>query len=321
MNELARGVSAPATKKAISRRAGLWKRIKLQRTWLLFLLPAFCLVLLFNYIPMVGLVMAFQNYRANLGWFGSEFVGFTHFRAFLTDPEFYQVLGNTLKISILLLVFAFPAPILLALCLDNIRNEKFKKVTQTISYLPHFISWVVMAGLVYRILDVDTGIINVIVRALGGDPIPFMRSPEMFVPIVVVVDVLKEVGWNSIIFLAAITNIDPSLYDAATVDGAGKLKTIRYITLPGIGPTIGTMLILRVGSMMNVNFDMIFNLRNPMVNNVANVLGTFVYEKGILRGQFPYATAVGLVQGLVSVFLVFFSMRVANKVSGESYIV
>lgn len=302
------------------RRCSRWNQFKLQRMLFLFMLPAFALVLVINYVPMVGLVMAFQNYKAALGWFGSEFVGFTHFQAFLSDPEFYRVLGNTLYISVLLMVFAFPAPILLALCLDNIPNPRFKRVTQTISYLPHFISWVVMAGLVYRMLEVDTGVVNALIRAVGGSTVPFMRDPNLFVPIIVIVDVLKEVGWNSIIFLAAITNIDPSLYDAATVDGAGKLKTIRYITLPGIGPTIGTMLILRVGSMMHVNFDMIFNMRNPMVNNVANVLGTFVYEKGILRGLFPYATAVGLVQGLVSVALVFISLKIANKVSGESYI-
>lgn len=296
------------------------KRLGQQKTLLLFLLPAFALVLIFNYVPMLGLVMAFQDYKASLGWFGSPFVGLEHFREFLSDPEFYRVLKNTLWISSLLLVFAFPAPILLALCLDNIPNPRFKRVTQTISYLPHFISWVVMSGLVYRLLDVDTGIVNVVIRAFSGTSVPFMRDPDKFVPIIVIVDVLKEMGWNSIIFLAAITNIDPSLYDAATVDGAGKLKIIRYITLPGIGPTIGTMLILRVGSMMNVNFDMIFNMRNPMVNSVANVLGTFVYEKGILRGQFPYATAVGLVQGLISVFLVYFSLKVANRASGESYI-
>lgn len=304
-----------------ARRRTLWARIKAHKTLYLFLLPAFAAVVVFNYVPMVGLVMAFQNYRANLGWFGSEFVGLVHFKAFLTDPTFYTVLKNTLVISISLLIFAFPAPILLAICLDNVPHQGFKRVAQTISYLPHFISWVVMAGLVYRLLDTDTGVVNLVIRSLGGESVPFMRSPRMFLPIIIIVDVLKEVGWNSIIFLAAITNIDSSLYDAATVDGAGKLKSIWYITLPGIGPTIGTMLILRVGSMVNVNFDMIFNMKNPMIDNVANVLGTFVYEKGILWGQFSYATAVGMVQGLISVLLVFISMRVANRVSGESYII
>mgnify|MGYP002911397311 FL=1 len=210
---------------------------------------------------------------------------------------------------------------MLAICLDNIPRQGFKRAAQTISYLPHFISWVVMAGLVYRLLDTDTGIVNYIIRSLGCDPIPFMRTPSMFLPIVIIVDILKEVGWNSIIFLAAITNIDSSLYEAARIDGAGKLKCIWYITLPGIGPTIGTMLILRVGSMVNVNFDMIFNLKNPMIDSVANVLGTFVYEQGILWGKFSYATAVGMVQGLISVILVFITMKAANKVSGESYIV
>lgn len=298
-----------------------WKKIKAQKYLFLFLLPAFVLVVLFNYAPMVGLVMAFQNYRANLGWFGSEFVGFQHFAEFLTDPEFYMALKNTLIISVLLMIFAFPAPILLAICLDSIRHQGFKRVAQTISYLPHFVSWVVMAGLVYRILDTDTGIVNLLIKAFGGEAVPFMRSPGMFIPVVVIADVLKEVGWNSIIFLAAITGIDSSLYDAATVDGASKLKSIWYVTLPGIGPTIGTMLILRVGSMVNVNFDMIFNLKNPMINNAASVLGTFIYEKGILWGQFSYATAVGLVQGIISVTLVYAGMKIANKVSGESYII
>lgn len=299
----------------------LGERIRQQKTLIAFLIPGIVLVLLFNYVPMVGLVMAFQNYRANLGWFGSEFVGLAHFREFLSDREFFLALKNTLLISSLLLIFAFPAPILLAICLDNIRNVKFKRITQTITYLPHFVSWVVMAGLVYRILDTDTGVVNYLIRVLGGTPIPFMRTSNYFVPILVVVDVLKEVGWNSIIFLAAITGIDQSLYDAATVDGAGKLGRIWHVTLPSIGPTIGTMLILRVGSMVNVNFDMIFNMRNAMVYNNALVLSTFVYEKGIMWGKFSYATAVGLVQGLVSVLLVFISTRVANRVSGQSYIV
>lgn len=315
-------VQAPASA-AGSRAKGksAWQRIQAHKTLYLFLLPAFILVLLFNYLPMVGLVMAFQDYRANLGWFGSEFVGLAHFREFLGDPTFWTVLKNTLVISASMMVFTFPAPILLAVCLDNVSSPAFRRVAQTISYLPHFISWVVMAGLVYRLLDTDTGIVNYIIRLLGHDPIPFMRSPSMFLPIVVITDIIKEVGWNSIIYLAAITNIDSSLYEAARIDGAGKLKCIWYITLPGIGPTIGTMLILRVGSMVNVNFDMIFNLKNPMIDNVANVLGTFVYEQGILWGKFSYATAVGMVQGLISVLLVFVTMKVANRVSGESYIV
>ena len=314
-------VVPPATAGVRNKSKGLWQKIKAHKTLYLFLMPAVLLVLVFNYVPMVGLIMAFQDYRANLGWFGSEFVGLTHFVEFLQDPTFWTVLKNTLIISIALMIFSFPAAILLAICLDNIPRQGFKRAAQTISYLPHFISWVVMAGLVYRLLYTDTGIVNYIIRSLGCDPIPFMRTPSMFLPIVIIVDILKEVGWNSIIFLAAITNIDSSLYEAARIDGAGKLKCIWYITLPGIGPTIGTMLILRVGSMVNVNFDMIFNLKNPMIDSVANVLGTFVYEQGILWGKFSYATAVGMVQGLISVILVFITMKAANKVSGESYIV
>lgn len=299
----------------------LWEKIARQKTLLLFLIPGIVLVLMFSYAPMMGLVMAFQNYKPNLGWFGSQWVGLAHFREFLQDRDFYLALKNTLLISTLLLIFSFPMPILLAICLDNIRSVRFKRITQTISYLPHFVSWVVMAGLTYRILDTDTGVINYVIRMMGGTPIAFMRTQQCFVPILVIVDVFKEVGWNSIVFLAAITGIDQSLYDAATVDGAGRFKSILHVTLPGIGPTIGTMLILRVGSMVNVNFDMVFNMRNAMVYNSALVLSTFVYEKGIMWGKFSYATAVGLVQGLVSVLLVIISLRIANKVSGQSYII
>ena len=301
--------------------SSLLKRLKKIWIFYIFLIPAFVLVAIFAYAPLVGLIMAFQDYSASLGWFHSPFVGLKHFQAVVNDRLFVNVIQNTLIISISLFVFSFPAPILLALCLDSIRAPFFKRISQTISYLPHFISWVVLAGLVYRILDVETGIVNQIIKLFGGTPVPFVRIGQLFHGLLVIVSVLKEVGWSSIIYLAAIASIDPELFDAADIDGASRLRKSIYITLPCIAPTIATMLILRMGTFINVNFDMVFNMRNDMIMSYANVLATFVYDRGVLRGQFSYGTAVGLLQSVVTVSLVVISLKLSKKITGETIVV
>jgi len=294
--------------------------IRKQKVLLLFLVPAVVTVLVFNYTPMFGLVMAVQNYKVANGFFGSEFAGFAHFAHFLKDPGFFLALKNTLGINFLSILFGFPAPIILALLLDSIRSRRFKRFTQTITYLPHFISWVIVASLVYRMLDPETGMVNFLINAVGGESIPFMRDPRYFWGILVSTLIWKEIGWNSIIYLAAISGIDPQLYDAAKVDGAGRMRCVRHITLPSIAPTIALMFVLGLGSLVHVSFDAVFNLMNPLVYRSADVIDTYVYRVGIQMTKYSYATAIGLAQSVISVILVVFGFKLAKKFNGYSIV-
>lgn len=262
--------------------------------------------------------MAFQDYKPQNGFFGSTFLGLENFKLFLQDADFYTALKNTLGISLLTLLFGFPAPILLALMIDSVKNIYFKKITQTITYLPHFISWVIVASLVYRMLDTDSGIVNLGLKAFGMNSIAFMRNPESFWAILITTSILKEIGWGSIIYLAAISGIDTELYSAAAVDGANKIQRLLHITLPGIAPTIALMFILNLGSLVTVNFDAVFNLMNAMVLPTADVIDTYVFRTGILLGRFSYSTAIGFSQSVVSFILVFTGLTLSKKFNDYS---
>jgi len=264
---------------------------------------------------MVGLVMSFENYKVQHGFFGSEFVGLANFAKFLKDPEFYRALKNTLGISLLRIIFEFPAPIILAILLDEIKNIKFKRVCQTITYLPHFVSWIIVATMVYRLVDPYSGIINIIIQALGGQPIEFMRESKYFWGILITTSIWKEIGWNSIIYLAAISSINPELYSAAMVDGAGKFRRIIHVTLPGIMPTVALMFVLELGNLVHTNFDAVFNLMNPLVQTSAEVIDTYVFRTGIQMARYSYATAIGLTQSVISVIIVFIGFKLANKIN------
>lgn len=296
-------------------------KLKKQRLYYLFLFPAAVALILFSYLSMTGLIMAFQDFKVKDGFLGSEWVGLKHFASFLTDKDYYNAFKNTMQISVLHLVFAFPAPIVLALMLDEVKNPIAKKMAQTITYLPHFISWVIIATLVYRLLDVDSGIVNYLLKLSGQKPIAFMREGSMFKTILIIVMVWKEVGWNAIIYLAAISSIDTSFYEAAMVDGASKLQRLWYITIPGIMPTAVLMLIINVGNMMRVNFDAVFNMMNAMVASNAETIDTFVYRMGVRLGNYSYATAIGLTQSVISIVLVLISLKLSKKVNdGKSII-
>ena len=298
----------------------LGKKIIAQRTLLLFLVPAVIAVIIFCYIPMVGLTMAFQEYRVRDGFFGSEFVGLQNFAKFMKDPAFFTALKNTLGISFYSILIGFPAPIILALMLDNLRNVHFKRIVQTMTYLPHFISWVIVASLVYRMLDPDTGAINKVVALIYGEPIDFLMKAKYFWGVLIATDIWKEIGWNSIIYLAAIAGIDPTFYDAAKVDGANRLQRIWHITLPSIAPTIALLFILRLGTILKVSFDAVYNLMNPMVIAKAEVLDTYVFRMGIRMKQYSYATAIGFVQSIISIILVFIGFKLAKKINDYSII-
>lgn len=293
---------------------------KKQKMYFLFLLPATVMIIVFNYMPMAGLVMAFQNFRVVDGFFGSEFAGLENFKRFLSDPDFYRALKNTIGISGLTILIGFPAPIFLAILIDDVGKTFFKRIFQTISYLPHFVSWVIVATLVYRMLDFDSGIINYVLNALGAEQVAFMRNADYFWAILIFTVIWKSIGWNSIIYLAAISGIDPQLYDAAMVDGAGKIKRIRHITIPGIAPTVALMFVLSLGTLFTVNFDAVFNLMNPMVHAKAEVIDTYLYRTGIQMAKYSYATSIGFMQSTISLIIVVVGFKIAKKINDYSII-
>lgn len=270
----------------------------------LFLLPAVIWYAIFAYYPMYGVLLAFKDFKYNLGILGSPWVGFKFFKAFLSDSNFFEVIRNTLSISVLKLICGFPAPIILALMLNEVIHSKFKRIVQTVSYLPHFVSWVVVATLLQKILSPNAGIINDIRMSFGKEPIFFMGDPNLFYPLIILSDIWKGVGWGSIIYLAALTNIDPTLYEAAEIDGAGRWSMIFRITLPCLTPTIGILLIMSLSGLLNAGFDQIYLLQTPSTLRVSEVLDTYVLKKGIRQGEFAYATAIGLFKSLISMMLI-----------------
>lgn len=288
----------------------------------LLAIPALVYVLIFNYLPLGGVAIAFQDYNMFAAKtpiqsiLASHWVGLKHFIKLFENNNFQQVFTNTLVISALKIIFVFPLPILLAMLINEVGNLYFKRGLQTVVYLPHFLSWAVVSGIFVSLLG-STGIVNAAIKSLGGDPIMFLINKSWFRATLVFTDAWKEVGWGSIIYLAAITGIDPSLYEAAMIDGAGKIKQMRHITLPSIVPTIVMMLILRVSRILDAGFEQIFIMYNPSVYDVADIIGTYVYREGLGRMNFSFGTAVGLFNSLVAFILViscnFFSKRITGK--------
>jgi len=298
----------------------LQRRIQRYSTLYIFLLPAIISVLIFYYRPMIGLIMAFQDYDIVKGMFDSPFVGLENFRAFVNDKAFWSALRNTLAINGLYFLIGFPLPIALAIMIFAMRDTLFKKVTQTISYLPHFVSWVVIAGVVYKLLDIDGGIVNILIKNLGGTPVAFMREPDLFWWIMTITSIWKEMGWNTIIYLAALAAIDAAQYEAAMVDGASGFQQLVHITLPGLAPIIGLMLIFTMGSLVSSNsaisFDAIYNLRNALVASRADTLDYYIYSKGIQGVKYGLSTAAGLLLSLISLFMVLGSNALSRRIRG-----
>lgn len=297
----------------------LWKKIRQQRFLLMMVLPGMIWLLVFCYFPMYGCQIAFQNYRITDTLGSSQWVGLKWFQKFFQDPVFFQVMKNTLGISLLKLVFGFTAPIVFALLLNEIRNIRFKRIVQTLSYLPHFLSWVILGGIMITWLS-DTGVINKALIALGilDAGVSFLAKPEYFWGISVISEIWKELGWGAIIYLAAISGIDPSLYEAAEIDGANRFQRLWYITLPEISGTIAILFILQVGGIMGSNFDQIFVLHNALNDTASNVIDMFVYKIGIGNASYSYATAIGLFRSVVSLVLLLIANRVSGKLEGSS---
>ena len=286
----------------------------------LLLLPGLLYLIIFHYIPMFGIIISFKDYQPFMGvkgMFTSEWVGLKHFQKFFNSYYFWDILGNTLSISLLKFIFGFPAPIIFALLLNEVRNKKFMKTVQAISYLPHFLSWVVVSGLLVTLLSTDNGLINIIREAFGKESIMFLGDPRYFRQVLVVSDIWKGIGWGSIVYLAAISGVDQEMYEAEYIDGANRWRRIWHITLPSISHIVVIMLIFSVGGLLNAGFEQIFLLYSPSVYSVADIIDTFVYREGLQSNNYSYATAVGLFKSPVSMFLLLLTNFIANRLDQE----
>ena len=302
---------------AVSRRKALWRSIKKHKLHLLMILPVLAQFIIFKYLPLYGILIAFKNYKLLEGINGSRWVGLENFRSLLISPDFGRVFGNTIVLALLNFVFGFPAPIILALMINELRGKTFKRITQTLSYLPHFISWVILAGIFMELLSPSRGPINAIIRAFGGETILFLGSPDWFRPTLVITNIWKGVGWGSIVYLAALGGINEELYDAARVDGCGRFNRIYHVTLPGILPVIIIMLILATGNLVSDNFDQVFNLQNDgVINNVGDVLGTYIHRRGIIQIEYHFSSATELFRNVISLILVLSTNKI-SKLVGE----
>lgn len=281
----------------------------------LLFLPAIIYYIIFHYVPIYGVQIAFKSYKFKLGIYGSPWIGFQNFKDLFAVESFWEVFRNTIVISFYKLIFGFPAPIIFALLLNEIRHSKFKKVVQTISYLPHFVSWVVLGGLFMQFLSPSTGPINNLLQSLGFRPIYFLADPKWFRFILVSTGIWKGVGWGSIIYLASLSGIDPQLYEAAIIDGANRFQNAIYITLPSLAPIITIMLIFAIGGLINDDFDQVFNLYNAAVYSVGDVLSTYSYRMGLVNMQYSFATAVGLFKNIISFSLIIIANYITKKVN------
>lgn len=299
------------------KRGGFIGEVKKHKGLYLMLIPGLLFFIIFKYIPMLGIVISFQNFSPYNGFLGSEWVGLYHFKHLFTSPDFLMLLKNTCGLAILNLLFYFPAPIILALLLNEVRSMVFKRISQTFVYIPHFISYVIVAALTYQIFNESEGIVNQLIRAVTGNTIPFLSSPKYFRGLIVGQSIWKETGYGTIVFLAALAGVDTQLYEAARVDGAGRWRLMWHVTLPAIKGTIIIMLILRVGTILNASYEQIFLMQNSLNITAAEVFDTYVYTRGIKQGQYSYATAVGLFKSVVSMILVIGSNWIA-KLAGES---
>ncbi len=293
---------------------------KALRNWQLYLmfLPVFLYFLVFHYFPMYGIQIAFKDFSGALGIWGSPWVGLTHFERFFNSNNFSEVLWNTVTISLYSLVVSFPCPILLALMLNEVKNRFFKKVVQTITYAPYFISVVVLAGMIILFLSPQSGIFNMLREALGAEPINFMYEGKYFKTIYVLSGVWQSTGWGSIIYLSALAGIDPALHEAAVIDGASRLKRIWHINLPGILPTVCIMLIMNCGSIMNVGFEKVFLLMNDINRSSAEVISTYVYKVGLQQSQYSFSTAIGLFNSFINFILLITVNTIVKKLDQTS---
>ncbi|CAN7721481.1 ABC transporter permease subunit [Paenibacillus sp. LjRoot56] len=296
----------------------MMKKISRSRYLLLLFLPCFVWYVMFKYFPMFGIVISFKNYNLYKGIWASDWVGFKYYLQFFKNPDFFILMRNTFLLSLYKLIVGFPAPIILALLLNELTHKLFKRFVQSVSYLPHFISNVVVASMVIMFLSPSSGVVNRMIEALGFQPVNFMVKAELFRPIYALSEIWQHVGWETIIYLAALTAIDPMLYEAAEIDGASRWQKMKAVTLPGIMPAIVIILILNVGHVLEVGFEKVYLLSNPATYETADIISTYVYRVGLTQGSFSYASAIDLFTGIISLILILGTNYASRKFGDTS---
>lgn len=286
----------------------------------LLILPGLAVVLLFSYVPLYGIQLAFKTYMYNKGIWLSPWIGFGQFEILFRNPEFKQVLFNTVWISFWNLALGFPLTIFLSLLLNELRNGRFRRVMQSVLYLPHFISWIIISGIIFSLFSVTNGAVNKLLVSAGMQPVVVLGKPDVFRPLLYISNIWKGIGWGTIIYMAAIAGVDQELYDAAVIDGANRFKQCLHITIPSMKYAIVVLLILSVGGLMNSNFDQIFNLLSPATRNVGDVIDTYVYRIGVINARYDFATAVGLFKQVINCALLFFTNWVVKLLGEEGFI-
>ena len=296
----------------------LSRRLVKSRTLLLMLLPCLAFFAIFHYLPMFGVVISFKDYNLFKGVFDSDWVGLKHYRTFFQSRDMWILVRNTFLLGFYSLVFGFPAPILLALSLNEVRRTRFKRLVQTVSYLPHFLSNVIVASMVIMFLSPSTGLVNKMIEALGMEAVNFMVKPGLFRPIYVISGIWQQMGFAAIIYLAALSSIPPELYEAAEIDGAGRMHCLWHVTLPGISETIVMLFILNTGTLMIIGFEKVFLLYNPAIYETADILSTYVYRIGLVGGNFSYAAAIDMFTSVVAMTFLLMANAMSRKFAGSS---
>ncbi|KRE57376.1 ABC transporter permease [Paenibacillus sp. Soil750] len=309
--------SGNSAKSRTVRKGGLLRDLRRDKYLYVLALPGVLFFLIFKFVPMWGVVISFQNFSPFAGITGSEWVGFEHFERFFTNPDFMLLFRNTMAINLMNLVLFFPLPIVLSLLLNELRSVLYQRVIQSIVYMPHFLSWVIISGLTFLLFAKGEGLVNKMLEGLGFARIDFLTNPDTFWAMLTVQSIWKECGWGTILFLAAMASIDPGVYEAAKIDGAGRFRQMWHITLPAIRTVIITLLILRLGHMLDVGFEQVFLMYNGAVSQVAEVFDTYVYRVGIQQGEFSYSTAAGLFKSIVGLILVVIANWISKKMGEE----
>lgn len=299
-------------------RLSIFRQLKRDRTFILLFTPVLVYYIMFRYVPMFGIVVSFMDYNVFKGITGSPWVGLKYYKLFLDNRDALVIIKNTILLGAFKLLFGFPAPIILALLMNELRSSIYKRFVQTVSYLPHFLSGVVVSSMIVLMLSPSTGWINHALQAMGLPAIHFLQKAEWFRTIYVSSEIWQQVGWGSILFLAALTTIDPQLYEAAKMDGASRWKQTWNVTLPGIAPTIVIMFILQIGHVLEIGFEKVFLLSNPATYDTSDVISTYVYRVGVLQGSFSYATAIDLFMGIIGFLLVYTSNQISRRLGETS---
>lgn len=301
-----------------NKRSVLWRRIKRNRQIYLLLLPVLVFLIVYSYVPMYGITLAWKDYYRSKGILGSPWVGWENFELMFSMPQFARAVKNTLIISVVKLLVTFPLPIILALLINEVRSKSYRRVVQTFTYLPHFISWVIIGGLVKNFLSYENGAVNNLLASMGVDRVAFLNEPAYFIPILLFAEIWKGVGWGSIIYLSSMTGIDPNLYEAAQLDGCGRFRSVFYITLPSIMPTVSVMLVLAIAGIMNAGFDPIYNLYNPATYSVADIIDTLSFRLFKEDQNWELSAAVGLFKTTINFILMIFGNYATKKMTGYS---